>query len=173
MKTCANAIFQKTMESRPIIGAPIYECRVEVWPLLRGSASPSNDDELQITKALTSAMEEALLSSPSVLEPFYRFELVVPNDCDVDSVSAKIEGQRGVVFGFEDDEAGRKCSQGMAPVENSLAIREQVADGIPGHFELSFSAPFYQPISGGAMEEGSEFHELVIRLRKERGMSRL
>lgn len=118
IETCANTVFQKMMEAGPAIGAPVCECRIEVWPFTC-SASPGNADEdrIQITRALTSAIEAVFLARPRIIERFYRFELVVPSECDVERVSGQIQGQRGEVYGFIDGEAGQKRGEGMVPVK--------------------------------------------------------
>jgi len=109
-------------------------------------------------------------SGPSLLEPMYLVDIVVPNNA-ISGVYSTLNSRRGIVEGQEDRPGTPLCKvKAFLPVLESFGFTQLLRQNTSGQAFPQMIFSHWQAVNGDPYEEGSQVNEIIAAVRKRKGM---
>jgi len=111
-----------------------------------------------------------LASGPKLLEPLYLVDITVPRQA-INGVFATLNQKRGQVEKIE-ERSGTPLTQIQAflPVLESFGFTELLRKHTAGQAFPQMKFSHWQPINGDPMEKGTQAYEIMMSVRKRKGL---
>ena len=125
-------------------GYPMVDIKVE---LISARLHDSDSTEAGYQVAAASAYRKACnLARPTLLEPFMRLEVTLPEDEDMGSVIGDINGRRGEISGFT-PRAKSQVLTALAPLEQMMGYATKLRTITHGRGRYTMSFERYAPVA--------------------------
>jgi elongation factor 2 len=109
-------------------------------------------------------------SGPSLLEPMYLVDIVVPNNA-ISGVYNTLSARRGIVDGQEDRPGTPLCKvKAFLPVLESFGFTQLLRQNTSGQAFPQMIFSHWQPVQGDPYDENSQINQIILDVRKRKGL---
>jgi elongation factor 2 len=162
--------FDLALREGVLCGEPVRGVRVNIHDAMIHSDPPHRGPQ-QITPAAKRAAQAAMLAAhPILLEPIYLVDIVCPQEA-VGGVYSVVSRRRGNVIS-EEPRLGTPLIgvKAYLPVLESFGFTAHLRQQTSGQAFPQAVFDHWKPLPGNPLEVGTKAHEVVMEVRKRRGL---